>query len=175
MSQAQLLRKLTVKDIMGVKVAAIPAVRDMIVAGGEKKNPKPVPLCQIIGRTDKAKPGVTDKGEYVRFVGEFVGINLQTGERFSAGAVILPGAAESSIYGAIGPLNDKGHAENTVEFAVEIGARYDETAATQYVYTCTPLVESKVSDPMNALLAAAGVKALAAPKPEAVKDAGGKK
>lgn len=166
---ASLLKKLTIRDIMGNKPQNLPQVRQMVTDGIDKKNPAPVALCRIIGRTNKAKPGSTDKGEYVRFIGEFIGVNLFTGERFTAGSAILPGAAEMAVYGAIGPLNDKGQADNTVEFALEVAAKFDEKAVTQYVFSVSSLVEAKVSNPMQALLEQAKVTdapALAAPKPE---------
>lgn len=163
----ELKKKLTVRDIMGAKVQTLAAVQALISAGNSGKNPVPLAICRIIGRTNKGKPGSTDKGEFMRFVGEFVGINMLTGEQLSAGAVILPGAAESAIYGALGPLNDKGESVNTVEFAVEVSVKYDAASATLYTYTCTPLIEPKTSDPMKALMQAAGVKQLAAPAPVA--------
>lgn len=143
----QLLKKLTVKGIMGVKV-------DTHLE--EIKKRKSLPLCRIIGRADKARPDSSKLGDFVRFYGEFVGVNLMTGERFDSGSAILPGIAESAVFGMLGQLNDKGQAENTVEFAFEIAAKYDETAATKYVYAVTPLLEPKPSDPMKALLDTAG-------------------
>jgi hypothetical protein len=176
-----LVKKLTVREIMGNKVGLLQAVRDMIAKGAGE-----VALCKVVGRTDKAKPGATDKGDFVRFYGEVVGVNLLTGERFQSGSVILPGAAESAIYGAIGVLDDKGHAEKTVEFALEIGAKYDEKSATQYVFTVRPLVEPRPSDPLRALLEASGVEKPAlenksepasesSPEKEPARAAGGRK
>lgn len=148
----QLLKKITVRGIMGAKLPTHPAIEELIA----KKNAKGTALCRIYGRADKAKPGATDKGPFVQFYGEFVGINLLTGERFDSGACILPGVIENTVYGALGQLDDKGHAQQTVEFAVEVAAKYDDTAATKYVFTATPLVEVKASEPMSKLLQAAG-------------------
>ena len=153
----QLLKKLTVKGIMGAKVDTLPAVENLIA-----KKTGNVPLCRIYGRTDKAKPDTTKLGDFVRFGGEFVGVNLVNGEQHRSGSAILPGIAESNIYGAMGPFNDKGQSEKVIEFAFEISAKFDATAATKYVYVVTPLVEPKDSDPMKALMEATGsVKVLA--------------
>ena len=155
----QLLKKLTVKGIMGAKVDTLPQIEKLIASKNLKET---VPLARIIGRADKARPDTSKLGDFVRFGGEFVGINLVTGERFDSGSAILPGIAESAVYGMMGQLNDKGQASSAVEFAFEIGARYDATAATKYVYVVTPLLEAKPSDPMKALLDATGtVKAIA--------------
>jgi len=147
MAAQQLLKKLTVKGIMGQKVD---------VHLDEIKSKKSMALCRIIGRANKAKPDSSKLGDFIRFGGEFLGVNLLTGEIFASGAAILPGIAESAVYGAIGTLNDKGQSETTVEFAFEISAKYDESAATKYVYAVRPLTDPKPSDPMRALLESTG-------------------
>ena len=150
MSQAPTMqRKMTVKGILGAKVDTLEVIEKLIAA----KSAKPVPLCRIIGRANKAKPDTSKLGDFVRFGGEFIGVNLLTGERSVSGSAILPGIAESAVYGQMANLNDKGQAETTVEFAFEIGAKFDATAATKYVYTVLPLLDVKTSDPMTALLA----------------------
>lgn len=156
MAAQQLLKKLTVKGILGGKL-------DSVIPLDDIKKQKTVKVCRIVGRANKAKPDSSKLGDFVRFGGEFLGINLLTGEMFASGAAILPGIAESAVYGAMGGLNDKGQSDATVEFAFEVGAKYDETAATKYVYTVTPLTEPKPSDPMKALLEATNTKAIAGP------------
>lgn len=170
--KGKMLKKLTVRDLMGRKVAQVAQVIELLAAGakfanGDGPKPAPVALCRIYGRTDKAKPGSSDLGEYVRFVGEFVGVNLLTGERMGSGSCILPGAAEANVYGSIGPLDERGHAKNTVEFAIEVYAVYDAESATGYVYEVRSLVEARASDPMQALLQLAGADKPALPSPNA--------
>jgi hypothetical protein len=154
----QLLKKLTVKGIMGAKVDELSQIEALLAAKNEKTV---VPLCRIYGRTDKAKPDTSKLGDFVRFGGEFIGVNLVNGEQHRSGSAILPGVAESNIYGSMGPFNDRGQSEKVIEFAFEIGAKYDKTAATKYVYVVTPLVEPKDSDPMKALMEGAGTPKLA--------------
>ena len=155
MATQQLLKKLTVKGILGAKLDSVIPIEDL-------KKQRTVKVCRIIGRANKAKPDSSKLGDFIRFGGEFLGINLLSGEIYAAGAAILPGIAESAVYGAMGQMNDKGQSESTVEFAFEIGAKYDETAATKYVYTVIPLTDPKPSDPMKALLESTGTtKALA--------------
>lgn len=163
----KMVKRLTVREIMGSQPGLLPQVADMIAAGVKKQNPEPVKLCRILGVVNKAKPGFskTTETEFVRFVGEVVGINLFTGERVQSGAVILPGAAENAIYGALGQLNDAGQAERTVEFGIEIAVRYDEKSATKYVFDVSSLVEAKASAPLLALLEKAGVDKPALPAP----------
>jgi len=156
----QLLKKLTVKGIMGAKIDTLPPVADMIV--GKKKIT--VSLCRIVGRTDRSKPDSSKMSDFVRFHGEFIGVNLLTGERFDSGSIILPGIAESAVYAQLSglPKDDKGNANGVVEFAFEVGVKFDETAATKYVYTVNPLMEAKPSDPMKVLLDSTGtLKAIA--------------
>lgn len=165
MANEQMRKKLTVRDVMGSPIPQVQAVRDMLAAGLKGDKPAPVALCRIVGRASKAKPGHVEKtnSDFVRFYGEFVGVNLLTGERLAAGSAILPGAAESLLYGAMGELDERGQG-SLVEFGIEIGARFEESAIAKYVYEVRSLVEVKASDPMQALLDKAGALALPAPQ-----------
>lgn len=167
-NKGTMLKKITVRDVMGNKAGLLPVVASMVAEGVNGKDPAPVVLCKILGLASKAKPGIsrqTEK-EFVRFVGEFVAINALTGQRFASGAAILPGAAENLIYGALGQMNDSGVAERVVEFGIEVAVKFDKTSATSYVFDIRSLVEPKASVPLQALLEKAGAEtpALAAPK-----------
>ena len=135
----KLLKKVTVRTIYGD------------VDQAEVKEVGTLPLCRIIGRTNKAKPGQTDKGSFIRFVGEFVGINAKTGKSQSSAACILPNVAEDLVFGAMQPNKETGEIP-TVEFAFDIAVEYDEKSVTKYRYAVFPVFKAKPSDALADLL-----------------------
>ena len=135
----KLLKKITVRGVFGA------------VDVNEVREVGTLPLCRIIGRTNKAKPGQTDKGPYVRFVGEFLGINAKTGKHSSSAACILPTVAEDLVVGALQPNKETGEIP-TVEFAFDIAVEYDEKSVVKYRYAVTPVMKAKPSDAMADLL-----------------------
>lgn len=149
----ELLRKLTIKTA-GFDVANVKA------ALGENKT---ADLLKIVGVTTEARPGQTDKGEFIKFGGQFRAVNLQTGEAFEASTAIFPNFIADSLAAALAQSQE-------VEFGILIGAKANATSVTGYEYTVRPLVEAKVSDKLGALIAAAGLDAptaLPAPAAEA--------
>ncbi len=147
----EILRKLTIKTA-GFDVTAVKA------ALGDNKT---ADLLKVVGITTEARPGQTDKGEFIKFGGTFRAINLQTGEAFEASTAIFPNFIADSLAAALAQSQE-------VEFGILIGAKANATSVTGYEYTVRPLVEAKVSDKLGALIAAAGLDApVALPAPAA--------
>ncbi len=149
--KTEILRKLTIKSC-GLGVTEI---KDVVTA----ENPS-VELLKVVGVTTSARPGQTDKGEYLKLMGTFRGVNMLTGQVFDASQAILPSFISDTLAEGLKQSPE-------VEFAILIGAKYDKDAVTGYVYTVSPLIETKPSDKMAALLAASGANnpiALPAPK-----------
>ena len=134
----EIVRKRTIKSC-GFDVATIKE------ALGDKKA---VGLLRIAGITNAAQPGQTDKGEYLKLLGQFRATNPATGETFEASTSILPNFITEPLAAALGQSDE-------VEFALEIGVKANATSVTGYEFTVKPLVEAKVSDKMGALLASA--------------------
>lgn len=135
----EILRKLTIKGC-GLGVTEIKAA-----VTAETKS---ADLLKVVGITTGAKPGQTDKGEYLKLMGTFRAVNLLTGEVFDSAQAILPSFISDGLAVALAQSDE-------VEFALVIGAKYDKSAVTEYAYTVRPLIEAKVSDKMAALLDAA--------------------
>jgi hypothetical protein len=149
-----ILRKITIRDVIG-KARQLQLAAELAQAKGRK-----VALCQIYGTVARAKPGTTDKGEYIKLVGSFKGINLATGEVMRSNAAILPNFIGEQIFAAMA------ESEASVNFAVEIGAHYDESAITKYVYDVKTLMPPAESSAVAAIEAQLGRK-LALPAPSA--------
>lgn len=149
------LRKLTIKTA-GFDIAAVKAA----VAEGKGK----AALLNIAGIVNSAKPGQTDKGEFLKLFGEFRAVNLQTGEQFTSGQAILPNFIADQFAGVLAQAG-------TVEFALQIGAKEDKASVTGYQFTVSSLVESKASDRMQELIEKAMKNAPALPAPKPAKPA----
>ena len=117
-------------------------------------------VATIYGRCTGKKAGTSDHGEYIRFLGEFEGVNADTGAVYRAGELIVPKTLESLLNGAV---DNEG---STVDFAVEIWVEPNEASITGYSYTIKPLVKPAESDALAELrqLAATSQKQLAAPE-----------
>ncbi|WWT38629.1 ssDNA binding protein [Enterobacteria phage PRDmint] len=101
-------------------------------------------LASIYGRIRGKKVGQSTFGDFIKFEGEFEGVNIATGEVFRSGALILPNVLETLLAGAV-------DGDNTVDFAVEIWAKPSEKGNTGYEYGVKPLIEPAASDELAAL------------------------
>ena len=146
---SEMLRKLTLKNC-GFDVATIKLAHE-----GKRS----VELVKIAGVTTKAQPGQTDKGEYLKLIGEFRAVNLISGEVFESGVCLLPNFISDRIAGAL-------NVSEQVEFALAIGCKANPGSVTGYEFTCTPLVEAQPSDRMAGLLEACGMNGLLLEKPK---------
>lgn len=139
------LKKLTVRDILGSK----PDIRK-IVAHNEKQPGAPLWLCTIIGVATAYRPGTSKapdgtESNFVRFMGQFRGENLETGQVFRSGACILPSAIPDLLVGAL----QMGEA---AQFGFRIGVVFKEDSAVHYEYVVESLTGESATDPL-ALLA----------------------
>ncbi len=158
-TNSQVLRKLTIASTGWNKSAIMAAIAE---AHGTPKDGDKIECMKIVGVTTSATPGQTDKGEYLKFKGEFGAVNMDTGESFSAAVCILPNFIADTLSAAL-------EASERVEFAFMIGAKYSAKSVTGYEFTVTPLIEAKPSDAMARLLELTGdiTPKLEAPKPAA--------
>jgi hypothetical protein len=151
-----LLRKITIKNLG----FGITDIKEAVKETGQAS------LAKIVGVTQTATPGQTDKGSFLKFGGSFKAVNNVTGEIFESSTCILPNFVAESMAAAL---------ENTseLEFGLEIGARAVENSVTGYEFVVLPLVETKPSDKMQELLKIAGIgentPAIEAPKKGAKK------
>lgn len=164
----EILRKLTIKTCGDFTIAKIKKLlQDQAGYTDGKPNEIPdgtsVDLIKIAGESTGAVTGQTDKGEFTKLTGSFVGTDLTTGALYQSGVCILPEYIGKQLGAAL--LSNKGTA---VEFAFLISAKHKANAITGYEYTVKPLIESKPTDSMARLMALAGIEkkapALEAPK-----------
>lgn len=158
--KAEPLRKITVKTVCGGKDADVKAA---MLEKVMKDKTKVHSIMRVWGVATRLKPGASDLGPYVKFNGQFRALNIETGEVFRSAAMLLPKFLEEELAGAMGA----GESAKASEFALEIGVKYDKTAATSYVYTADSLVQMAESDQMKQLeqrIRDDNPKALPAPK-----------
>ena len=161
----KLLKKITLREAAGKPdLKALIAFDNQTPAlnpDGTPNLPRPTLwLAQILGGANDYKPGETDKGQFVRFLGQFKGTNLHTGEAKHASSCILPGAIPNMLFAAL-----KGGA-SSVQFGFRIGVHYDDSAVTKYVYDVESLFDVAENDHVALLEAAIStgkLPALAAP------------
>lgn len=149
----QVIRKITLKNVG----AAVGKIKELISA---VKEGEIVNLARIVGVANGFKTGQTDKGEYIKLLGEFRAVNLIDHSDYQAPQAIIPSFIAENFVPAL-------QASGTVEFAIEVNAKRDDSSVTGYTFVMTPLIESKPSDRMRELLAIAGkgLPALPAPAP----------
>lgn len=153
----EMVRKITVKQIMGKKVD----VEKLILAPGKKLD-----LCDIMGIARRMKPDQSEHGEFVRFYGRFRGVNLETGESVDAPQLIVPNTIQDLLYGAMG---DDANVKE-VSFAVRVGVKFDNDAAAKYVFTVTNLSAPVENDPLTLMQTSMAERVKALPKPVTEKD-----
>lgn len=152
---SKILKKLTIRDVIGNKAAILAyAMMGQTVSkdatGKEVRSASgsAVPLLRVLGQVTGFKAGESDYGSYVELKGAFQGTNLQTGE-------ITEGVSKCILPDAVGePLANAMHnGAESVEFAVEIFVKYNETAATMYEYEAMSLLKPQTPKPIESLFA----------------------
>lgn len=145
------LRKITLGTI---KVQ--PDIEILMKAPGKKMD-----LCDLFGIATRVRPGSSQHGPFVAFVGTFRALRLEDKVEFESNKIILPGFIEEELFAAF-----NGEASANVEFAMRISAKFDKDAATKYVYDMVPLIKPKENAQLNDLLGRVkeAAKALPAPK-----------
>ncbi len=142
----EILRKITIKTCGGFSIARIKEV----MADAKLEEGQSTPLLRIAGQSTGAKTGQTDKGQFTKLLGSFVGTDMTTGEQFQSGQCILP----EFIGGTLGSALLAGE---SVRFAFEISARRKDNAITGYEFAIKPLIDTKPTDAMAELMALAGM------------------
>lgn len=153
----KLLRKITIKTCGDFSVAKI---KELLAKSGPEVDGKPGPvpeggevqLLKVAGMATSASTGQTDKGQFTRLTGQFIGTDLTTGELYQSGQCILPEYIGSQLGAALLSMDGK-----AVQFAFQIAAKRKDNALTGYEYTVQPLVESQPSDAMQELMRLAGI------------------
>lgn len=119
-------------------------------------------IATIYGRCTDKKAGTSDHGDFIRFKGEFEGVNTVTGETYRSGDMIVPKTFESLLDAAI-VLDEV----NAVDFAVEVWVEPNASSITGYSYAIKPLIKPAESDvlvKLRELAAPSAQQALEAPK-----------
>mgnify|MGYP003532524191 FL=1 len=174
------VKKLTIKtcgDFSPAKIRALLlALGPWQGEGDARKQVAPedgtaIDLIKIAGEATGAQTGQTDKGQYTKLTGSFIGTDLTTGELFSSKACILPEYIGSQLGDALLTAGDNG---SSVQFAFQITAKQKASAITGYEFGIKSLMQSAPTDQQARLMALAGITA-PAPKlkaPESIKPAG---
>lgn len=156
----QLHKKLSIKNVIGKVKALFEKDEKGDIPEGQKVN-----LIRVIGIADGIKVGTSTYGEWIAFTGQFVAIDLRTGEEHRSGQLFLPDTATDVLAPVVRAQNGA-----PVEFAFDIGATSTDTEVG-YEYNVTPLVEAKENDPLQNLTARLNLPALPAPVKKAEPEA----
>lgn len=172
MSKTKLAKKITLKEITG-------GTREIRKAISDIEDGQELPAGVIFGRVSGAKKGVNvlpdgSSSEYVRLLGTFRAIpsfGQDAGKTFIAAQCIMPDVANAPIVSALESMGAVDEGEEggedadeegaqasavegaSLEFAMQIGVKRVDSAATGYQFTAEPLTETK-EDPGIAALAA---------------------
>lgn len=156
---AKILRKLTIRDMIGGKTAILDVAKTGRASDTASEG-SPVPLLMVVGHVTGVKPGEGDNGSFVKLMGSFEGTNLQTGEIVpDVGMAILPNFVSTQIASAI-----QSGAES-VQFAVQIDVKYKESAAVGYEFEAKSLLPVQESDAIKAIKAQMTANGIALPQP----------
>lgn len=135
---------------------------------------KPYDIATIYGIASRAESVQTTFGDSTRFVGDFKGANIQTGESCRSTKVFLPGIVEEMLTQAI----EESEGAN-IEFAFIVGVEYSEKGSMGYAYTVRPVTQVKESNALAHLEEQVNAKLKALPAPakneNTAVDKGGKK
>ena len=146
-------RKITTKTMLnGEKVD----IEKLIAAEGKR-----LFVGDVYGIANRFKPGASDLGPYVKFLGSFRATGAD-GEVYESNVLILPKFLEEQLHAVMSSEGEAGG----VEFAFRLTVKYDKDAATKYVYEAKSLLPAKEADALAQLAERVGaaVKALPAPK-----------
>lgn len=141
-----IVKKITSKVVCGGKVNIEKLIKFIEQPGNGRESV--MPLYGLIGIASDFVPGQTDLGPFVKLLGQFKAVNHETGEEFRSGAAILPGAASDLVYGALRGLGEAG---GSIEFALRVGVKRDETSAVGYVFVVEQVYTPQSQDALGAL------------------------
>jgi hypothetical protein len=151
-----LLKKIAASDLLG-PVAKL--VKDTMEVG-ETRN-----AFAVAGVCNKIEEGVSQYGEWVRFLGDFNAINYFTGENFRSAKTHVPKVLEDvlirdlqGLKGSVKELQNSTVTDLTteIEFAFVVALKRcedDAKGGVQYEYVTTPKTEVKANDRISHLTA----------------------
>jgi len=119
----------------------------------EIANSDNVNVCRVLGKVTSIEQEKGQHGEYYNLLGNFEGINLQSGEVVGARKCNLPGLAEAEIVEAFKAVAEKAKKGDHVEiefgfdFSVMINSKPESVG---YEFACAPLMKQTI-DPLAAL------------------------
>lgn len=148
MSGLQILRKITIKTCGDFKLKKVKEIVASLKEGESK------PIIKVSGECINAKTGQTAMGAFTRLTGNFVGVDLTTGEMYQSGECILPDYVGAQLGAAILGANGK-----SVNFAFEILAQRVDNAIAGFAYQIKPIGDVSISESQKRLLAMLGVDA----------------
>lgn len=140
MAKTNQARKITTA-VVGFNLEAVRAALESL-----KKDETEAPLYTIIGIVNGAKPGATDKGDYVRLVGSFKATNLHTGDVYQSGVCILP----NFLGEPLGMAAMKPGAQG-VQFALTMKAKKAPKSVAGFEYTAESVLPVAAHDPLAVL------------------------
>lgn len=141
-----------IRDVLQEKAGFAMVEKD----GATVREPKPmddgltVDLLRITGSCRSAKTGSTDKGDYVKLGGDFIGVDLTTGEVYQSEACILPQFVGAIVGSVVLSANGA-----PVEFGFCITAQRVANSVTGYSFGVRTLLEPARNDTQTRLLALA--------------------
>ena len=130
----------------GSTVVAKLTVKTMGCVGVRAKvEGKSVILCRIGGFCKGTVVKTDQQGNAIdALVGDFVGVNVETGEVFTSGVCYLPAGMQEQVLSGIKTVGEGG----AIRFALEISAKPDSNKAG-YTYTGKQLEKPEGADPLS--------------------------
>lgn len=147
-----------IETLKKITLGTCEAKPDMEMLAKLEKNGGSQPLLDVYGIATKFKPGASQYGEYVAFLGSFRAVRHSDRAAFQSGKIILPKMIEEQLWGVMGPD------VSNVQFAFRIGCKFDKKAATKYVFTAESLTPPAENDPLSVFEKSLAGRALPAPK-----------
>lgn len=147
-----------IEQLKKITIGACEAQPDMDLLAKLEKNGGNQPLLDVYGVATKFKPGQSNFGDYISFIGNFRAIRHADKQAFASGKIILPKMLEEGLWAAMGPE------VNNVQFAFRIGVKFNKKLATKYEYTAESLTPLAENDPVVMLEKQLSGKLLAAPR-----------
>ncbi len=149
MAKIEIAKKLSMRHIVG---GSIPKPVD-------EDGKREITLCAVVGIAAGLKHGESNYGPWTALLGNFKALPLygeNKGKEIRTGQLFLPEAALNTI----SPYVENASKGESIQFAFEIGVRYDKAANTGYTYFCNSLMEPAENDPLEALFANVAIPAL---------------
>jgi len=146
-------KKITVASVYGV----IDATKLPALFTGDIENPVANPnpwkrICRISGFATGTKSGMTQYGPWTAFVGDFAGVNVDTGEITMGKTCLIPGAMGEALVESFAELS-KSTDSPKMRFSVDVLVKRNaREPAKKYDYKVMPVLEAKLTSPAIALL-----------------------